>query len=772
MKSERAHFNAIAAHYYDVVDAVWYDSGYYHRGERELVERCFPPGPALRLLDAGCGPGRVTKAAAGAGHQVVSVDISEQMLRTADCASPVQGDVRALPFAAASFDGAFALEIVEHLPGQLQDVERAVAELARIVRDGGVVVLEAPLAPHEELLRRDAGLRGSWEEFQGLDETARAAYEARPLQTWTHFEESDVVALLDGHGFDLVATRYLRVVPSGLIERLPSLETLDALLERSPAAQGLAREAIWIARRRRRAEGGLQPASPHVSGDEALREAATSGRDGEISSGLRLGFEQFVERERVRASALEERDELRLELDRAQEQIKAADEQRAIAEERRREAERELRAVQATIAVRLAAALWRLVNRTLPPGTRRREVYALLRSGVRGRLATPLAATDSVSDLAALEDFAAQVRSTGARSVVVLLSGTQLLESEGQRPTQLALEVARQGTPVVFAYWRWSAEERVAQDRLGDGIVQVPIDALLARPAALADAFGGLDRLALFEFPYPGFFELVATLNAAGWTTAYDVLDDWSEFHRVGQAVWYEEDFERHLITSVDAVFAINEVLATRVRTLGGALVEVVGNGLKPEVAELSQPRSLEHGEVTVGYFGHLTAAWFDWELVVAAASRRPRWRFYIIGYGGGPEGATLPPNVVLLGKKPQRELSAYAANWDVAMIPFRPEPLAAGADPIKTYEYLAMGLPVVTTGVHPPAGGEQFVVRVDGLEAFLAEMGSAAARAEADRQRARAFAVGCTWEERVRAMQRSLAAAHQRVGQKRSIFA
>ena len=47
------------------------------------------------------------------------------------------------------------------------------------------------------------------------------------------------------------------------------------------------------------------------------------------------------------------------------------------------------------------------------------------------------------------------------------------------------------------------------------------------------------------------------------------MLDDWEEFHRVGQAIWWDEEFERHLVGACDAVFGINEVLAGRLRDLG-----------------------------------------------------------------------------------------------------------------------------------------------------------------------------------------------------------
>ena len=189
----------------------------------------------------------------------------------------------------------------------------------------------------------------------------------------------------------------------------------------------------------------------------------------------------------------------------------------------------------------------------------------------------------------------------------------------------------------------------------------------------------------------------------------------------MGQAIWYDEEFERHLITAADAVYAINEFLAERLRGLGANAVEIVGNGLKPGLEVVWEPRPLARGEVTVGYFGYLAGAWFDWELIAEAARRRPSWRFYLIGYGGSPEGIRLPDTVELLGKQPQTDLAAFAANWDVATIPFKPDRLAAGADPIKTYEYLAMGLPVVATGVYPPAGGEAFVTRAEGVRSSFA---------------------------------------------------
>jgi len=350
-----------------------------------------------------------------------------------------------------------------------------------------------------------------------------------------------------------------------------------------------------------------------------------------------------------------------------------------------------------------------------------------------------------------LLDFDALVRATAGerKGLVVLTSGTCLDVDEGQRPTQLALRLAAEGYAVAFVYWRWTRDQWQPQAHLDRGIVQIPVDLVLERFTELFRDVPFRRRHLLLCFPHAGFFEPIALARARGFTVAYDVMDDWMEFSRVGQAFWYDEAFERHLLGTAEAVFAVNEPLARHLEALGCEAPVVVPNGVSPAIAEADEERPLERGAVTVGYFGYLAGAWFDWDLVAGAARSRPEWRFYLVGYGGGPESLELPPNVVLLGKRPQRQLAALARNWDVAVVPFKAERLAAGADPIKTYEYLAMGLPVVTTGAFPPAGAEHLVRRAADLAEFLSLVERAAGTKASGREERIAFASGCTWEAR-----------------------
>ena len=123
--------------------------------------------------------------------------------------------------------------------------------------------------------------------------------------------------------------------------------------------------------------------------------------------------------------------------------------------------------------------------------------------------------------------------------------------------------------------------------------------------------------------------------------------------------------------------------------------VEVLPNALSPHF--LSEDfESNRSGKGKIGYFGHLTNSWFDWESLIEIANKRTDYEFEIIGHSE-PEDLHLPRNVSLLGPRTHPEINEIAAEWDVAIIPFRVGKLSDAVDPIKIYEYLALGLPTVS---------------------------------------------------------------------------
>jgi len=104
---------------------------------RALIDRV-PPG---RALDAACGTGRHTAYLASRGHRVCGVDATAEMLEKARVRVPSadlrQGDLAHLPFEDGAFDLAVCALALSHLP----DPAPAIADLARVLRPGGALVV-------------------------------------------------------------------------------------------------------------------------------------------------------------------------------------------------------------------------------------------------------------------------------------------------------------------------------------------------------------------------------------------------------------------------------------------------------------------------------------------------------------------------------------------------------------------------------------------------------------------------------------------------------
>jgi SAM-dependent methyltransferase len=97
------------------------------------------PGPGRRLLDLGCGKGRFAVHLRDRGAEVVGLDLSAAMLAGAGGLDRVRGSARRLPFAAASFDGVLAVEVLQHVAPR--GLDAVLAELRRVVRPGGTVAI-------------------------------------------------------------------------------------------------------------------------------------------------------------------------------------------------------------------------------------------------------------------------------------------------------------------------------------------------------------------------------------------------------------------------------------------------------------------------------------------------------------------------------------------------------------------------------------------------------------------------------------------------------
>jgi len=122
-----------------------------------------------------------------------------------------------------------------------------------------------------------------------------------------------------------------------------------------------------------------------------------------------------------------------------------------------------------------------------------------------------------------------------------------------------------------------------------------------------------------------------------------------------------------------------------------------------------------------LGFFG-LIREWVDLELLKAAAAAMPDWHFVFLGDAAVDlSGCRGLANMHFLGRKPYAQLPAYCRQFDVGLIPFKVNRLTRAVNPIKLREYLAAGLPVVSTPMPEARRYERFVRIIRTPEALVA---------------------------------------------------
>ena len=239
----------------------------------------------------------------------------------------------------------------------------------------------------------------------------------------------------------------------------------------------------------------------------------------------------------------------------------------------------------------------------------------------------------------------------------------------------------------------------------------------------------------------------------------YDWTDDWTQFvllpvEDVDQLVTWND----HMLREADVVFAVSEDLYQRARAVNPNTYRAPNatdmSILGQDDAVLTVPSDLVGlPHPIVGYIGQIGDK-IDYALVQMLAEARPAWSFAFVGnvwdnHRQQVDALSHLPNVVFLGQKSYQELAGYLAGFDVCIMPHLCNALTQSMDPIKLYDYLASGKPIVST---PVAGVERFsdVVYVGAtLETFIAGLGEAMQEDGHLKARRQAYARENSWSHR-----------------------
>jgi UDP-galactopyranose mutase len=251
------------------------------------------------------------------------------------------------------------------------------------------------------------------------------------------------------------------------------------------------------------------------------------------------------------------------------------------------------------------------------------------------------------------------------------------------------------------AYLEWVSDGPVAvlRPRLDAGLDHAGRVAALE---ALVRQQFAREPVAVAWFLTPMALEFARGLEAT--VTVYDKMDELAAFKGADPRLAL---LERELIARADLLFtggrALHQTVASRhanawchpssVDRAHFAQALVPGQAEPADQERLARPR--------IGFFGVIDER-MDMSLLEGVADRRPDLQFVMIGPVAKIDPATRPmrPNIHWLGGKPYGELPAYLGHWAAGFMPFALNESTRFISPTKTPEFLAAGLPLVSTAI------------------------------------------------------------------------
>lgn len=175
----------------------------------------------------------------------------------------------------------------------------------------------------------------------------------------------------------------------------------------------------------------------------------------------------------------------------------------------------------------------------------------------------------------------------------------------------------------------------------------------------------------------------------------YDSMDDFPAFHQ-GLSRKSVIRCERRVVEKVSKIIVSSTSLYKKYDYCKSKVL-IAFNACASEMLPNNRKILTSNARPILGYVGTI-GHWFDWTLVINLAIVNPMILFRLIGPVHNPPPLKIPSNIEFLSECDHETALVAMQDFSVGLIPFKQSDLTASVDPIKYYEYRAMGLPIISS--------------------------------------------------------------------------
>ncbi|MCI0337267.1 MAG: glycosyltransferase [Acidobacteria bacterium] len=241
-----------------------------------------------------------------------------------------------------------------------------------------------------------------------------------------------------------------------------------------------------------------------------------------------------------------------------------------------------------------------------------------------------------------------------------------------------------------------------------------------------------------------------AAQQSWGWRIIYDCMDEWENFPGISPLL---TETEKQLVLDCDLLVVTGKRLYDKWQKFQRPTVLARNATDYDFYAERCKSNDLlpDTQYPMIGYFGAI-ADWFDIDLMADIAELRPNFTFVLLGgvFDVDVSRLRVIPNVILLGQKPYESMPQYLHHFDACIIPFKINSITEATDPVKLYEYLSGGKPVVSVNLPELEPHRNYVYIANGAADFAEKLDLAITENNQELiERRKELARRHTWAER-----------------------